>query len=118
MKLENFLASHFIKRVNYNKSISSASIIVVLVISVGIIFFVVSMSIMNGYIYRLLEISLEMRSYHIISLFYHSEDKARRDEAYLLEDNRTKLSGVFREGKVLLSANGKTTGLASLLAMS
>ncbi len=116
MKLENFLASHFIKKFNYNKSISSASIIVILVISVGIIFFIVSMSIMNGYIYRLLEISLEMKSYHVISLFYHSEDKARKDEIYLAEDSRTKLSGVYREGKVLASANGKTTGLAFLRA--
>ena len=112
MELENFLTTHFIKKFNYNKNISSASIIVISVISVGIIFFIVSMSIMNGYIYRLLEISLEVKGYHILSFFYRGEERARRDEAYISNDRRVKISGVYREGRVLASANGKTTGLA------
>ena len=112
LKLENFLTSHFVRKSNYNKNISSASAIVISVISVGIIFFIVSMSIMNGYIYRLLEISLEVKSYHILSLFYYDEGWARRDESSISNDGRVEISGVYREGKVLASANGKTTGLA------
>jgi lipoprotein-releasing system permease protein len=74
------------------------------------------MSIMNGYIYRLLEISLEVKSYHVLSFFYHSEERARRDEASISNDGRLKISGIYREGKVLASANGRTTGLVSCRA--
>lgn len=110
MKIENFIALRYIKESKKNKNISTASIIVIAVIAVAIIFFISSVSIMNGYIYGIMKIAFEVKTFHVdYPIFYSYEDsKYILDE--LLESDEIAYADIYREIKCLLSAKGKSTG--------
>lgn len=111
MRIENLISFRFIKEIRKNKDISSASLIVISVIAISMIFFIISSSIMNGYIYGLMKIAFEVKSFHVSLTGFNSLS----DTNYLLdmikEDKLVKYAGIYRESNVLLSAKGKTTGL-------
>jgi|GEM_PF-1273406 len=116
MKIENFIALRYIKENRKNKDISSASIAVIIVIAFSIIFFISALSIMNGYIYNLMKIKFEVDSFHLDYLAFINLE----DSKYLLEriknnkliNDEILVAGLYREAKVLLTANGKTRGIA------
>ena len=117
MKIENFIALRYIKETKKNKNISTASIIVVLVIAVAIIFFISAVSIMNGYIYGIMKIAFEVKSFHIdYPCFYSYEDSNIVLEQFK-KNKEINYANIYREAKVLLSANGKNTGLVYFRAM-
>ncbi len=121
MKLENIITLRYLKNIRNNNEISGSSLIVIIVIAVSIIFFIASVSIMNGYIYNIMRIQLEIDSYHVEIPAYTSFG----DSAQLLEkimnnkrlSNMIRYAGLFREDKVLLTANGRTTGILKFRAI-
>ncbi|OHD15296.1 MAG: hypothetical protein A2086_00855 [Spirochaetes bacterium GWD1_27_9] len=111
MKIENFIVLNLIKESRKNKDISSSSIIVITVIAAGIIFFISAVSIMNGYIYGLMKISFEIKSFHVDFQADQSIDYAKRTVTRFMKDDRVLFASIYRESRTLLSANGKTTGV-------
>ena len=111
MKMENFISLRFIKEIRKNKNISGSSLIVVIVIAAGIIFYISAVSIMNGYIYGIMKISFEIKSFHIDLSGSYNHDSSQKMADSFLKDKRVLFASVYRESKVLLSANGKNTGV-------
>ncbi|HPO49714.1 MAG TPA: FtsX-like permease family protein [Spirochaetota bacterium] len=109
--METMLSLRFIKEVRKNKNISGSSLVVVIVIALGIIFYISAVSIMNGYIYGIMKISFEIKSFHIdMNASYNYDSSVAMKNAFL-KDKRVLFASVYRESKVLLSANGKNTGI-------
>ena len=77
-----------------------------------IIFFISSVSIMNGYIQGRMKIQFEISSFH---LTYYEIDNSN-DANFILEEIKTdkeiKYTNIYRETKLLLTANQVNTGLA------
>ena len=111
MKIENWITSRFIKEVRNNKNISNSSMLVVVLIVVGIIFYVSSVSIMNGYIKGIMKIAFEIKSFHITFESSYNYDSALKTQNNLQKDKRVLLTSIYRESKALLSANGKNSGV-------
>lgn len=114
MNLEQLIAFKLIKESRKNIEISNASIIVILAISISIIFFICSVGVMNGYTYGLLKIAFEVKTFHINLPAYYSLNDSIYIKNLLSQDKRVKYIGIYRETKALLSAKGKTTGIAFL----
>ncbi len=112
MRVENFIALRFIKEIRKNKEISNASFIVITVIVISMVFFIAASSIMNGYTYGLLKIAFEVKTFHVIFPAYYSLNDSGYAVDLIKKDKMVLYSDLYRETKVLLSANGKTTGLA------
>lgn len=112
MRVENFIALRFIKEIRKNKELSNASFIVIMVIVISMVFFIAASSIMNGYTYGLLKIAFEVKTFHVIFPAYYSLNDSMYAVDLIKKDKRVLYSDLYRETKVLLSANGKTTGLA------
>lgn len=112
MRIENLISFRLIKEVKKNKNIASSTIIVVSAISISIIFFIFSISIMNGYIYGLMKIAFEVKSFHVTFPAYYSFKDSNYVKNIVDEDDRVSYASLYRETKVLLSANAKTTGIA------
>ncbi|MBN2545042.1 MAG: ABC transporter permease [Spirochaetes bacterium] len=117
MRVENFIALRFIKEIRKNKEISSASFIVITVIVISMIFFISASSIMNGYLYGLMKIAFEVKTFHAIFPAYYSLNDSRYAVDIVKKDKRVLYANLYRETKALLSANGKTTGLAFFRTM-
>ncbi|HOV15617.1 MAG TPA: FtsX-like permease family protein, partial [Spirochaetota bacterium] len=111
MKTENFISTRFIKEVRKNKNISDSSLIVVIVITVGIIFYISAVSIMNGYIFGIMKISFEIKSFHIDFAATYNYDSSEKIAKAFQNDKRVRFASLYRESKALLSANGKNTGI-------
>lgn len=111
MKIENFISLRFIKEVRKNRTISDSSIIVVIVIALGIIFYISAVSIMNGYIYGIMKISFEIKSFHIDFAGGYNCESVEKIADVFKKDKRVSFASVYRESKVLLSANGKNSGV-------
>ncbi len=112
MKIENFIVIRYLKNFKKSKEISDSTIVVVIAIAIAVIFFISSVSIMNGYIQGRMKIQFEAVSFHVL----YSDISTKENALYILEnvnmDKEVKYSGIFRESKVLLSANQINTGLA------
>ena len=65
MRIENYFALKFIINAKRNKEISGASLSVVIVIAISVIFFISAISIMNGYILGIMKIYYEVKTFHI-----------------------------------------------------
>jgi ABC-type lipoprotein release transport system permease subunit len=115
MKLENIIIFRYLKNLRNNKEISGSSIIVVTVIAVSIIFFIAGVSIMNGYIYNFLRIQLEIDSFHIeipaYTSFAESNELLENIKSNKKLNKMIKFIDLYRENKVLLTANSRTTGI-------
>jgi lipoprotein-releasing system permease protein len=111
MRLENSIALRFIVESRKNKNISTPALIVIIVITVGIVFFISAVSIMNGYIYGMMKLAFEVKSFHVDYPVGYSSDSAETELSKILKDDRVLCAGIYRETKTLLSANGKNTGL-------
>ena len=111
MKIENYISLRFLKESRKNKNISSSSIIVIIIITISVIFFISSISIMNGFIYGFMKIAFEVKSFHIDFRADYSYENALNAVRRLRENNEIKYAGLYREAKVLLNANGKTSGV-------
>jgi lipoprotein-releasing system permease protein len=114
MKIENFIALRYIIKGKNNKDITSATVIAVSVIALSIIFFIISVSIMNGYIYGIMKLAIEVKTSHIdIQTYNNFEDSLsiadRLSALSTIKD--IEYAGLYRETKVLLSANSKNTGI-------
>lgn len=111
MKIENFIAIRYLKNLRKSKEISDSAIVVIIAIAISVIFFICSVSIMNGYIQGRMKIQFEAVSFHLLYTNIANFENAN----YILETIKTqsdvKYTGIFRESKVLLSANGINTGL-------
>lgn len=111
MKIENFISMRFIKEIRKNKEISAQSMIVIMVITISIIFFISAVSIMNGYIYGMMKLTFEIKSFHIDYPLSPSSSEAKRTLNVIRQDERVLYADSYREAKILISANGKNTGL-------
>lgn len=111
MKLENYIALRFIKARKKNKEISSFSIVVISVIAVSIVFFISAVSIMNGYIYGVMKIAYEVKSFNIDYPINGSYSNTMNELLRIRKDKEVQYADLYREAKVLLSANGKNTGI-------
>ncbi|HBD94461.1 MAG: hypothetical protein A2015_06485 [Spirochaetes bacterium GWF1_31_7] len=109
MKLENFIAFRYIRYSGGNKDISSSAKSVILSIACAIIFYIAAASIMNGYIYGIMKLSFEVRSFHLAFKDISSYSEAESYRLLFNEDKRTIYTGLYRETSVLLSANSKNT---------
>lgn len=118
MKIENFIAFRYFKNNKKNKNISSSFKIVVIVIAASIIFFISAVSIMNGYIYGLMKLIFDVKSYHITYTISKDYGETKEIYDYLATDKRIKEIGLYREENALLSANGKNTGLVYFRSMN
>ena len=111
MKIENYISLRFLKESRKNKNTSSSSFIVVIIITTSIVFFISAVSIMNGFIYGFMKIAFEVKSFHIDFRanypFEHSINALRR----IRENKEIKYADLYREAKVLLNANGKSSGV-------
>ena len=65
MRLENLIARRYIRYSGENREISSSALTVIISIAVGIIFYICAVSIMNGYIYGVMQLSFEVKSFHV-----------------------------------------------------
>jgi lipoprotein-releasing system permease protein len=111
MKLEHFIAVRYILAGRKNRNISAASITVITVIAVSIIFFIASVSIMNGYIYGIMKIAFEIKSFHLDYPGNVSLGSARETADFFNADNIVKIAFPYLESRALLSANGMNTGI-------
>lgn len=109
MKLENFIALRYISYSNSNKDISSSAKSVILSIACAIIFYIASVSIMNGYIYGIMKLSFEVKSFHITYKDIKSGSEAESYRQLFNEDRRTVYTSLYRETSALLSAGNKNT---------
>jgi len=111
MKLENYIILKYLKQSYKNKNIFTSSVTAVSVIAIAIIFYISAVSLMNGYVYGLLKISLEVESFH---LDYPSNNSIKTSKIILkdfMKDKRVLYADVYGENKVILSSKNKTTGL-------
>jgi len=111
MKIENFIVLRYLKNLRKSKEISDSALVVIIAIVISVIFFISSLSIMNGYILGRMKIQFEVVSFHIIYTNIATIDNVN----YILENIKNnkdvRFSSIFRESKVLLSANQINTGL-------
>ena len=66
---------------------------------------------MNGYIFGIMKISFEIKSFHIDLSASYNHDSSQKIADAFVQDKRVLFASVYRESKVLLSANGKNTGV-------
>lgn len=111
MKLENFIALRYIRESNKNKDISISSIVAISVIAIAIIFFISAVSIMNGYIYGIMKIAFEIKTFHIDYPVYSSYNDSKYILDQVQKNKDVAYADLYKEAKVLLNANSKTSGL-------
>lgn len=111
MRIENFIAVRFIIKSKNNKDITTASLIAVIVIALAIIFYISSVSIMNGYIYGIMKLAIEVKSSHIDLEASYSYEESKDMVNNLSKFDDISYIDLYRETKVLLSANSKNTGI-------
>lgn len=134
MKLEHFIAFRYIKYSNNNKEISSSAKTVILSIAVAVIFYISAVSIMNGYIYGIMQLVLEVKSFHVqyrenptSKNIFLSDDSIpktkRRSSSYsemesqrdaFSENKLVKYSALFRETSGLLQFKGRGSTVSFL----
>lgn len=117
MKLENFISLRYIRKSGNNKDISAASFVVVISITLAIIFFICSVSIMNGYIFGIMKLAYEVRSFHAELYDNTSYEEALFLVSHFEDQEDVLLTDVYRETKALFSAAGKSTGVPSLRSL-
>lgn len=109
MKLENFIAAKYVRYSGTNKEISSSFKAVFFSIVAAVVFYIASASVMNGYIYGIMKLSFEVKSFHCVQRGFETESEAESYRIMYNQDQRVKYSGIFRETSVLLSSKGKNT---------
>jgi lipoprotein-releasing system permease protein len=134
MRLENFIARRYIRYSGENREISSAAITVITSIAVGIIFYICAVSIMNGYIHGVMQLSFEVKSFHVqydgsrqenvpITGSIEKRREALKGKGYtemeqmrlhFAEDKDVKYSALYRETNAVLQYSGKSTAVAFL----
>lgn len=111
MRIEHFIVIRYLKNFKKSKEISDSTLIVIIAIAIAIIFFISAVSVMNGYIHGRMKIQFELVSFHLL----YTEISNIENALYILEsikkDKDIRHTGIFREAKVLLSANQINTGL-------
>ena len=83
MKIENFIVLRYLKNLRKSKEISDSALVVIIAIAISVIFFISSLSIMNGYILGRMKIQFEVVSFHIIYTNIATIDNVN----YILENN-------------------------------
>ena len=134
MRLENFIARRYIRYSGENREISSSAATVVISIAVGIIFYICAVSIMNGYIYGVMQLSFEVKSFHVqydgsrqenvpLTGSIEKRREAMKGKGYtemeeirlhLAADKEVKYSALYRETNAVLQYSGKSTAVAFL----
>lgn len=134
MRLENFIARRYIRYSGENREISSSAATVVISIAVGIIFYICAVSIMNGYIYGVMQLSFEVKSFHVqydgsrqenvpLTGSIEKRREAMKGKGYtemeeirlhLTADKEVKYSALYRETNAVLQYSGKSTAVAFL----
>lgn len=134
MRLENLIARRYIRYSTGNREISSSAATVIVSIAVGIIFYICAVSVMNGYIYGVMQLSCEVKSFHVqydgsrqenvpLTGSFESRRKALKGKGYaeaeeirlhLAADKEVKYSALYRESNAVLQYSGKSTAVAFL----
>ncbi|MBQ1999719.1 MAG: ABC transporter permease [Spirochaetales bacterium] len=134
MRLENLIARRYIRYSGENREISSSALTVIISIAVGIIFYICAVSIMNGYIYGVMQLSFEVKSFHVqydgsrqenvpLTGSIEKRREALKGKGYtemeelrlhFAEDKEVKYSALYRETNAVLQYSGKSTAVAFL----
>ena len=134
MRLENLIARRYIRYSGENREISSSALTVIVSIAVGIIFYICAVSIMNGYIYGVMQLSFEVKSFHVqydgsrqenvpLTGSIEKRREALKGKGYtemeelrlhFAEDKEVKYSALYRETNAVLQYSGKSTAVAFL----
>ena len=134
MRLENLIARRYIRYSGENREISSSALTVIVSIAVGIIFYICAVSIMNGYIYGVMQLSFEVKSFHVqydgsrqenvpLTGSIEMRREALKGKGYtemeelrlhFSADKEVKYSALYRETNAVLQYSGKSTAVAFL----
>lgn len=134
MRLENLIARRYIRYSGENREISSSAATVIISIAVGIIFYICAVSVMNGYIYGVMQLSCEVKSFHVrydgsrvenvpLTGSIEKRREAVKGKGYtqteeirirLAADRDVKYSALYRETNVVLQYSGKSAAVAFL----
>ena len=134
MRLENLIARRYIRYSGENREISSSALTVIVSIAVGIIFYICAVSIMNGYIYGVMQLSFEVKSFHVqydgsrqenvpLTGSIEKRREALKGKGYtemeelrlhFSADKEVKYSALYRETNAVLQYSGKSTAVAFL----
>lgn len=134
MRLENLIARRYIRYSGENREISSSALTVIISIAVGIIFYICAVSIMNGYIYGVMQLSFEVKSFHVqydgsrqenvpLTGSIEKRREAMKGKGYtemeemrlhFSADKEVKYSALYRETNAVLQYSGKSTAVAFL----
>lgn len=117
MKLENFISLRYIRKSGNNKDISAASVVVVISITIAIIFFICSVSIMNGYIFGIMKLAYEVKSFHAELYDTTSYEEALFLKDYFNKQDEVLIADLYRDTKALFSSRGRSTGVSFLRSM-